>query len=186
MKNEFRLALFTSIFELELKLAKEYVDERFRAPLKEFLLNQNAKDRRDGFEVGGIVKAFIQEDRPKDELDVQKVQDDFASAVAAGKIGYAELKDLVAKGFIGTTNFAKVALELTNRKLGSGYTTRVPGGGRPALKILTLDKGQLEGVQQAMRKDIDIKELIHNSSGITALQQAEKILAAGKVALQRP
>jgi len=186
MKNEFRLALFAHIFDLQLKLAKAVVDAQFREPLKEFLLNLPAKDRRDGFEVGKLVKAYIQEDRASEQLDAQRVQEDFAAAVASGKIGYADLKDMASKGFIGTTNFAEVARELVDRKVAAGYTVKVPGGGRPALKILALDKGELEGVASAMKDDLDIAALIKNAAGAKALQAVEKQLKGGQVAIQRP
>jgi hypothetical protein len=184
MNSEHRLALLAHIFDHQLKLAKKVVDETFRDPLKAFLMDQKADDRREGFKVGNLVKAYIQETRAKEELDAQKVQDDFVSGMANGTFPLAQIKELVAKGILGVTNYEEAARVLPGGV--EGYTKKVAGCANPALKILTLDKGALEGVVSLLKQDADLEAEVLKVANLPLSQAIQSVATGGKVALQRP
>lgn len=180
MKTEHRNALLAHIFDLQLKKAKKLIDEQFREPLKEFLMGLPAQMRRDGMEVGELVKAYIQEDRAHETIDGKRVVDDFKAATANGTLSHTDLLKLVEDGVISVANPDVLGKLLVDRGVSSGYTIKVPGGGRPALKILTLDEGKLKGVEDALGRDSDLTATIIKAATVPLPK------VTGKVALQRP
>jgi hypothetical protein len=152
-----KLIAVGAALEQQVKAAAKLIEELFRVPIKTHLAALPAAERREGLEVQGV-KAYIQEDRAKDELQVEVVSQDFKKAVAEGKLTAATLKKLVEDDLIGVANPAQLAGIIAgalgvDEKL---YTARKAGGGRPALKFLTTNEGQFAGLEKALAETVDL------------------------------
>lgn len=163
---------------LMLEAAKEIVkdvDDALRTylhdPVKAWLEAMPAQVRRDGVEVEGLVKAYIQEDRAKDIPDVAAISADVKALSAK------EIKELIDRGLIDIALIKpeEVAGHLQAGGSKNGYTKHVPGGGRQALRTLVLNKGKWTGISTLVRKPLLIGDQIRD---LALKSQAKAIQAA--------
>ena len=147
-KNSRQIIVAKALEDL-IKGAIVVLEEQLWGPIKARLLELPAAQRREGVIAAECVKAYIQEDRAKEEINQKAVANDLLAALKSGMYSSAEMAELLEAGAICLADAEKAAGSVA-AKLGKdvgGYTHTQPGGGRPALKMLVTAKGRFEGLR---------------------------------------
>lgn len=162
MKRELELVLIGQALKTQLDSAGKILKAEILDPVKAWLLGMPARERRAGIEAAGIVKAYIQEDRASAGYDLEALRRDFSAAVAKGKVPPAAVAGLLSTQSLVISDADSVARAIGKNP--AGYAIRIPGGGRPAMRLVTLDKGQFDGLQGALKTTVDLEKAIRDAA----------------------